>query len=64
MRFNFYLDDNYVLDGEARAHPRDRHVNLPLPILTRVRPKRPPAIFLAVPHVSLYRVLPLLSKGG
>lgn len=64
MRFNFYLDDNYGLDGEARAHPRDSHVILPLPISTRVRSKRSSAIFLAVPHISLYRVLPLLSKGG
>lgn len=64
MRFNFYLDDNYGLDGEARAHPRDSHVILPLPISTRVRPKRSSAIFLAVPHISLYRVLPLLSKGS
>lgn len=30
MRSNSCLDDNYGLEGEARAHLRDRHVILPL----------------------------------
>ena len=54
MRFNFYLDDNNGLDGEAGAHLRDLHVILPLPILTSVRSKRPSANELQMndPEVS------------
>lgn len=44
IRFKLYLDDNYGLERESRAHLRDRHFILQLPTSTRVKAQYIPYI--------------------